>query len=238
MQKLKFEKGNQPIRNYPDYKSTILRSPKKPLLILNNSIKESTGPIFKNLNLDETDNDLTKNYSKTGKKPFGQEIFIHGFVKNEFGRPLKEVLIEIWQANAGGKYRHHGDPNNVRLDKNFAGCGRFLTSSDGYYIFKTIEPGSYSYLNRGLEWRPKHIHFSIFGSTFIQRLITQMYFEGDPLINKCPMINAIPDPKARKLLVGKLDLSKTDKNRILGYRFDIILRGKEQTYFENKIEGS
>ena len=235
---MKITNNNQPARNFPDYKSSILRSPKKAPLILDNSIVKSTGPIFKNLDFNETDNDLTVNYSRCGKKAFGQEIFVHGYVKNESGIPLKEVLIEIWQANAGGKYRHHSDSNNVRLDKNFAGCGRFLTGSDGYYIFKTIEPGAYPYQNRGFEWRPKHIHFSIFGSTFIQRLITQMYFEGDPLINKCPIINAIPDEKARQLLVGKLDLSKTKKNKILGYRFDIILRGQKQTYFENKIEGS
>ena len=175
-------KNNQPVRNFPDYKSSMLRSPTKAPLMLNNLITENTGPLFKNLNFNETDNDLTRNYSKNGNKPFGQEIFVHGYVKNEYGMPLKEVLIEIWQANAGGKYRHQSDNNNVRLDKNFAGCGRFLTASDGYYIFKTIEPGAYPYPNRGLEWRPKHIHFSIFGSTFIQRLVTQMYFEGDPLM--------------------------------------------------------
>ena len=147
-------------------------------------------------------------------------------------------MIEIWQANAGGKYRHQNDPSNIKLDENFGGCGRFITSSDGYYIFKTIEPGAYPYPNRGIEWRPRHIHFSLFGSMFLQRLITQMYFEGDPLIKSCPMVNSIPDINARKLLVGKLDLSKTDEEKILGYRFDIILRGKQQTYFENKIEGS
>ncbi len=119
----------------------------------------------------------------------------------------------------------------------FGGCGRFITSSDGYYIFKTIEPGAYPYPNRGTEWRPRHIHFSLFGSMFIQRLITQMYFEGDPLIKSCPMVNSIPDINARKLLIGRLDLSKTENEKILGYRFDIILRGKEQTFFENKREG-
>ena len=140
-----------------------------------------------------------------------------------------------------GKW-HLGDeawyPENQGYDENFGGCGRFITSSDGYYVFKTIEPGAYPYTNRGIEWRPKHIHFSLFGSMFLQRLITQMYFEGDPLIKSCPMVNSIPDKNARKLLVGKLDLSKTDEEKILGYQFDIILRGKQQTYFENKREGS
>ena len=227
----------QPKRNFPDYKSSIIRSPREEPLMIKLTNSEITGPMFKKEILNNSDNDLTINFSKNSEKPLGQEIFVHGFVKDENGNGLKDILIEIWQANAGGKYRHRNDTNEVSLDKNFGGCGRFITSLDGYYIFKTIEPGAYPYPNRGIEWRPKHIHFSIFGSMFLQRLVTQMYFEGDPLIKFCPMVNSIPDVKARKLLIGKLDLSKTENEKILGYRFDIILRGKDQSYFKNKIEG-
>ena len=230
-------KKNQPLRKFPGYKSSIARSPNKEPLLINSSNSEMSGPIFSEKIIYKNDNDLTLNFSKTGEKSLGQEIFVHGFVKDERGNNLKNVLIEIWQANAGGKYRHQNDRSNIKLDENFGGCGRFLTSSDGYYLFKTIEPGAYPYPNRGVEWRPKHIHFSLFGSMFFQRLITQMYFEGDPLIKSCPMVNSIPDKNARKLLIGKLDLSKTENEKILGYRFDIILRGKEQTFFENKREG-
>jgi len=227
----------QPKRNFPDYKSSIIRSPREEPLMIKLTNSEITGPMFKKEILNNSDNDLTINFSKNSEKPLGQEIFVHGFVKDENGNGLKDILIEIWQANAGGKYRHRNDTNEVSLDKNFGGCGRFITSLDGYYIFKTIEPGAYPYPNRGIEWRPKHIHFSIFGSMFLQRLVTQMYFEGDPLIKFCPMVNSIPDVNARKLLIGKLDLSKTENEKILGYRFDIILRGKDQSYFKNKIEG-
>ena len=228
---------NQPLRLFPEYKSSILRSPRKETLILNDSLILSKGPVFNKIKFNRTDNDLTKNYSKDGKKPLGQEIFVHGYVMDDRGVPIKNVLIEIWQANSAGKYRHENDMNNISLDDNFAGCGRFLTSSDGYFFFKTIEPGAYNYQNRGIEWRPKHIHFSILGPMFVQRLITQMYFEGDPLIKNCPMINSIPSLKARKQLIGKLDLSKTKKDRILGYKFDIFLRGLKQTFFENRKDG-
>ena len=230
-------KKHQPLRKFPDYKSSISRSPNKEPLWINSSSSEMSGPLFNEKIINKNDNDLTLNFSKIGEKPLGQEIFVHGFVKDENGNNLKNVLIEIWQANAGGKYRHQNDPSNIKLDENFGGCGRFITSSDGYYIFKTIEPGAYPYPNRGTEWRPRHIHFSLFGSMFIQRLITQMYFEGDPLIKSCPMVNSIPDINARKLLIGRLDLSKTENEKILGYRFDIILRGKEQTFFKNIKEG-
>ncbi len=146
-------------------------------------------------------------------------------------------MIEIWQANAAGKYLHQNDKNPAPIDPNFAGCGRSITSSDGYYEFLTIQPGPYPYPNRGIEWRPMHIHFSIFGKSFGQRLITQMYFEGDPLINLCPMVNSIADEKAKKSLVGILDTSRSNTQNILAYKFDIVLRGVKQTYFENRHEG-
>lgn len=225
-------KKSQPKRFAKDYKSTLFRSPKKKLLELIPTNTEMTGPLFDEKIIDKNANDLTLNFSQNGGKALGQEIFVYGIVKDEFGKPQSNVLIEIWQANSGGKYRHQSDNNDVSLDPNFAGCGRFLTSKDGRYHFKTIQPGAYPYPNRGIEWRPMHIHFSLFGRSFAQRLVTQMYFEGDPLISTCPMINSIPDKKSRKLLISKLDFSKTESDKILAYNFDLVLRGINQTYFE------
>ena len=225
-------KKSQPKRFAKDYKSTLFRSPKKKLLEFIPTNTEMTGPLFDEKIIDKNANDLTVNFSQNGEKALGQEIFVYGFVKDEFGKPQSNVLIEIWQANSGGKYRHQSDNNDVSLDPNFAGCGRFLTSKDGRYHFKTIQPGAYPYPNRGIEWRPMHIHFSLFGRSFAQRLVTQMYFEGDPLIATCPMINSIPDKKSRKLLISKLDFSKTESDKILAYNFDLVLRGINQTYFE------
>ncbi len=225
-------KKSQPKRFAKDYKSTLFRSPKKKLLEFIPTNTEMTGPLFDEKIIDKNANDLTLNFSQNGGKALGQEIFVYGIVKDEFGKPQSNVLIEIWQANSGGKYRHQSDNNDVSLDPNFAGCGRFLTSKDGRYHFKTIQPGAYPYPNRGIEWRPMHIHFSLFGRSFAQRLVTQMYFEGDPLISTCPMINSIPDKKSRKLLISKLDFSKTESDKILAYNFDLVLRGINQTYFE------
>ena len=225
-------KKSQPKRFARDYKSTLFRSPKKKLLEFIPTNTEMTGPLFDEKIIEKNANDLTVNFSQNGGKALGQEIFVYGFVKDEFGKPQSNVLIEIWQANSGGKYRHQSDNNDVSLDPNFAGCGRFLTSKDGRYHFKTIQPGAYPYPNRGIEWRPMHIHFSLFGRSFAQRLVTQMYFEGDPLISTCPMINSIPDKKSRKLLISKLDFSKTESHKILAYNFDLVLRGINQTFFE------
>ena len=225
-------KKSQPKRFARDYKSTLFRSPKKKLLEFIPTNTEMTGPLFDEKIIDKNANDLTLNFSQNGGKALGQEIFVYGIVKDEFGKPQPNVLIEIWQANSGGKYRHQSDNNDVSLDPNFAGCGRFITSKDGRYHFKTIQPGAYPYPNRGIEWRPMHIHFSLFGRSFAQRLVTQMYFEGDPLISTCPMINSIPDKKSRKLLISKLDFSKTESHKILAYNFDLVLRGINQTYFE------
>ena len=234
---LKKSSKNQPERFYPNYQSSILRAPKMNLIDFIPTNTEMTGPIFNKDIIGKLDNDLTVNFSKDGSKAIGQEIFVHGYVKDQYGKPQKNVMIEIWQANAGGKYRHQNDQSNVKLDENFSGCGRFITLSDGYYLFKTIQPGAYSFPNHGMKWRPMHIHFSLFGSSFAQRLITQMYFEGDPLISLCSIINAIPNKKSRNHLIAKLDLSKTESEKILGYKFDIILRGKNQTFFENRLEG-
>ena len=228
---------NQPKSFFPDYQSSLLRSPKLDLIEFVPTNTEMTGPMFNKDIIGNLDNDLTINFTKDGSKAMGQEIFVHGYVKDQYGKPQKNVMIEIWQANAGGKYRHLNDKSNVKLDKNFSGCGRFMTGSDGYYYFKTIQPGAYPFQNHGVKWRPMHIHFSIFGSCFVQRLITQMYFEGDPLISLCSIIQSIPDKKSRNYLIAKLDFSKSECEKVLGYKFDIILRGKDQTFFKNKMEG-
>ena len=229
--------NKQPKIDFPDYKSSIFRAPKNKKISIQPTNSEILGPIFNKNIIGKLDNDLTLNFSKNKMPPLGHKIIVHGTVIDQFSNPIKGALIEIWQANAAGKYLHQNDKNPAPIDPNFAGCGRFLTSSDGYYEFLTIQPGPYPYPNRGIEWRPMHIHFSIFGKSFGQRLITQMYFEGDPLINLCPMVNSIGDEKAKKSLVGILDTSRSNTQNILAYKFDIVLRGVKQTYFENRQEG-
>jgi protocatechuate 3,4-dioxygenase, beta subunit len=163
---------------------------------------------------------------------------VHGQVKDENSRPVPNVLIEFWQANAGGRYRHKNDRYIAPLDPNFGGCGRAITGAEGYYYFRTIKPAPYPWRNFVNSWRPAHIHFSIFGSAFVQRLITQMYFEGDPLLASDPMYTSIPDPGAARTLVAPLDLNATVPLDCLAYRFDIVLRGPRSTLFENKLQGN
>ena len=227
----------QPEIDFPDYKSSIFRAPKNKKISIPFNNSEIFGPIFNQKIIGKLDNDLTLNFSKNKMPPIGHKIIVYGTVIDQFSNPIKGALIEIWQANAAGKYLHQDDKNPAPIDPNFSGCGRSLTSSDGSYEFLTIQPGPYPYPNRGIEWRPMHIHFSIFGKSFGQRLITQMYFEGDPLINLCPMVNSIADERAKKSLVGKLDTSRSKSPNILAYKFDIVLRGVKQTYFENRHEG-
>lgn len=227
----------QPRINFPDYKSSILRAPSKEKISFSSTLSEVSGPVFTTDTLGKNDNDLTLNFSKNNNSPLGHKILVYGNLKDQFLNPIEGALIEIWQANASGKYLHPNDRTPTPIDPNFAGCGRYISASDGYYEFLTIQPGPYPYPNRGIEWRPMHIHFSIFGKSFGQRLITQMYFEGDPLIKLCPMVNSIPDKKAINSLIGSLDTSKSSSHNILAYKFDIILRGTNQTYFENKKEG-
>ena len=233
--KRNFEK--QPVANHSDYKSSILRAPKNNKISFPSTVSEISGPSFNKDIIRELDNDLTLNFSNKNQMPIGQKIIVYGKILDQFHNPLDGILIEIWQANSGGKYLHEKDKNDAPIDKNFAGCGRYITSNDGFYEFITIKPGAYPYPNRGIEWRPMHIHFSVFGKSFGQRLITQMYFQGDPLIKSCPMINSIPNPGAKKSLVGCLDLKKSKSDKVLTYKFDIILRGYNQTFFENRIEG-
>ena len=185
--------------------------------------------------LRERDNNLILNF--TGQPAIGERIIVHGRVLDEYRRPVPGALLEIWQANAGGRYRHKKDSYLAPLDPNFGGCGRTITGEDGSYEFLTIRPGAYPWPNGPNDWRPMHIHFSVFGHSFGQRLITQMYFEGDPLIARCPIVNTIPDKSVVDRLVAPLDMTRALPLDCLAYKFDIVLRGQRQTMFENKPEG-
>lgn len=227
----------QPPQFTPVYKTSVSRSPRHALISLQNSISEITGPVFGHNELGPLDNDLIRNYAKAGE-PIGERIIVHGRVLDETGRGVPHTLVEFWQANAGGRYRHVNDTYIAPIDPNFGGCGRALTDGEGYYYFRTIRPGPYPWRNYSNTWRPAHIHFSMFGSGFAQRLITQMYFEGDPLIAKCPIVQTIPDQQARERLVAPLDLNAAVPIDMLAYKFDIVLRGRRSTLFENKLEGN
>jgi protocatechuate 3,4-dioxygenase beta subunit len=221
----------------PIYKTSVARSPRQALLSLDNSVSELTGPVFGHDDLGPLDNDLIRNYAKTGG-PIGERIIVHGRVLDENNRPVPRTLVEIWQANAGGRYRHKKDTYLAPIDPNFGGCGRTLTDDDGYYVFRTVKPGPYPWPNYVNSWRPAHIHYSLFGSGFAQRLITQMYFEGDPLIPICPIVNTIPDRATIGRLVAPLDLNATIPMDAIAYRFDIVLRGRRATLFDNRPEGN
>ncbi|MGR3419055.1 protocatechuate 3,4-dioxygenase subunit beta [Paracoccus sp. (in: a-proteobacteria)] len=221
----------------PKYKTSVARSPRWPMISLENTISEITGPRFGHADIDPIDNDLIRNYAKTGD-PVGERIIVHGRVLDENARPVPNTLVEIWQANAGGRYRHKKDTYLAPIDPNFGGCGRTLSDENGQYAFRTIKPGAYPWRNRVNNWRPAHIHVSVFGSGFLQRLITQLYFEGDPLIAHCPIVHAIPDRDAVQQLTAKLDLNATIPLDSIAYKFDIVLRGRRSTLFENRLEGN
>ncbi|GFE63220.1 protocatechuate 3,4-dioxygenase subunit beta [Litoreibacter roseus] len=222
----------------PDYKSSHLRSPQHPPISFPNTLSECAGPVFGHDIIGPQDHDLIVNYASSGQTAIGPRLIVHGRLIDEDGRAVPNALIEIWQANAGGRYRHKKDGYLAPLDPNFGGCGRTVTDQDGAYSFHTVQPGPYPWPNGGNDWRPAHIHFSVFGSGFAQRLITQMYFEGDPHIALCPIVQAIPDQAAITRLVAKLDMEKTIPMDARAYRFDLILRGRQATYFENRPEGS
>lgn len=227
----------QPPALTPNYKTSVARSPRLAMLSLQGSMSEITGPTFGHSDIDPIDNDLIKNYAKSGD-PVGERIIVHGRVLDENGRGVPKTLVEIWQANASGRYRHKKDSYLGALDPNFGGCGRTLTDDQGYYFFRTIKPGAYPWRNWVNNWRPAHIHVSVFGTSFSQRLITQMYFEGDPLIAKCPIVNTIPDKRAIDQLIAPLDMNAAVPLDCLAYKFDIVLRGRRSTLFENRLEGN
>jgi protocatechuate 3,4-dioxygenase beta subunit len=195
-------------------------------------LSELTGPVFGREAIRKYDNDLTKN-GITNKEPLGERIVVAGKVTDELGRPARNVMIEIWQANAAGRYIHKLDQHNAPLDPNFFGAGRCLTDAEGNYKFYTIRPGAYPWGNHPNAWRPSHIHFSLIGKNIISRLVTQMYFPGDPLFQYDPIFNSVP-ARYRSLLVSKFNLALTEEAFALGYEFNIVLRGKDETPFEGR----
>jgi len=221
----------------PGYKTSVARSPRLPLLSLEQSLSEITGPTFGHGDLGPLDHDLIRNYAHGGE-PIGERIIVHGRVLDENARPVAGTLVEVWQANAGGRYRHPKDTYLAPIDPNFGGCGRTISDADGSYFFRTVKPGAYPWRNYVNSWRPAHIHVSVFGRSFSQRLITQMYFEGDPLIARCPIVQTIPDRAAIDQLVAPLDMNAAVPLDCLAYRFDIVLRGRRSTLFENRLEGN
>jgi protocatechuate 3,4-dioxygenase, beta subunit len=223
------EPGEQPEHLYPGYESTRLRAPKRPLIILPHTLTETTGPVYGHERVGPVDDDLTVQHDG---EPLGERIIVHGRVLDGEGRPVRDSLVEIWQANAGGRYRHDGDQHPAPLDPNFSGAGRTVTDDEGRYRFVTIKPGAYPWRNHPNAWRPAHIHFSLFGRAFSQRLVTQMYFPGDPLFFQDPIFHSVREPRARDRMICRFDLDETQPEWALAYHFDIVLRGPEATPME------
>jgi protocatechuate 3,4-dioxygenase beta subunit len=209
----------------------VKRAPGRPLILLPHTLTELTGPLFGSDLVQPQDADLTRQH--TGA-PLGERIIVSGRVLDEDGRPVPHALVEVWQANAAGRYRHAGDQHDAPLDPDFTGCGRALTDADGRYRFVTVRPGAYPWRNHPNAWRPAHIHFSLFGRAFCTRLVTQMYFPGDPLLPFDPMLLSLPDERARERLVAALDWDATIPDFALGFRFDIVLRGQAATPLEER----
>lgn len=226
----RYPAGSQPESLYPPYMGTRRRSPSRALIILPHTLSEVTGPLFGHETVSETDHDLTRQHSA---EPLGERIIVSGRVLDEDGRAVANSLIEVWQANAAGRYLHHKDNHPAPLDPNFSGAGRTLTDDKGNYRFVTIKPGAYPWRNHENAWRPAHIHFSLFGPAFATRLVTQMYFPGDPLFVYDPILQSIPDERAQQRLISKFDMERTAPEWALAYRFDIVLRGREATPFES-----
>ena len=206
---------------YPPYRSTELRAPRRPLVVLPERFRDLESPVFGHEDMAPFDSDLTRQHAG---EPQGERIIVAGRVLEEDGRPVRNALVEIWQTNAGGRYRHEWDQHPAPLDPNFSGAGRALTDDDGRYEFVTIKPGAYPWKNHPNAWRPAHIHFSLFGRAFSSRLVTQMYFPGDPLFEFDPIFQSVRDPAARERLIAKFELELTQPDWALGYRFDIVLR--------------
>ncbi len=221
----------QPPYRHEPYRSTVRRAPTRPLVPLAVSLAELTGPVYGRDDLGPLDHDLTRNSARNGE-PIGERIIVTGQILDEDGRPVPEALIEVWQANACGRYVHQNDQHPAPLDPNFTGAGRVLTDRLGQYRFTTIRPGAYPWRNHENAWRPSHIHFSIFGVNFMQRLVTQMYFPGDPLMPLDPIYNGIPDEQGRRRLIARYAHDVTEPEWALGYRFDIVLAGRGMTPFE------
>jgi protocatechuate 3,4-dioxygenase beta subunit len=223
--------GVHPELDTPEYQSTKLRHPTEPLVLLPQRLGELTGPVLGEDRVKPSDADLTAQHSG---EPIGQRIIVHGRVLEEDGRPLRGALVEVWQANAGGRYRHQWDQWPAPLDPNFSGVGRVITDNDGRYRFTTIKPGAYPWRNHPNAWRPAHIHFSLFGRAFTQRLVTQMYFPDDPLFFQDPIYNSVRDEKARERMISRFDYERTEDHWALAFEFDIVLRGNNASVFEDE----
>ena len=221
--------GVHPPLDFAGYRSTALRHPKRPLVLLPHRLTEVTGPLLGEDLITATDADLTTQHAG---EPQGQRIILAGRVLDSDGRPVPDTLIEIWQTNAGGRYRHSREHHPAPVDPNFDGIGRAITDSAGRYRFVTIQPGAYPWGNHHNAWRPAHIHFSLFGRAFTQRLVTQMYFPGDPLQPLDPIFNSVPDEKARQRMIASFDMDLTQPEWALGYTWDIVLRGRASSVFE------
>ena len=226
----------QPRLLWPEYKSTLNRAPTQPLIPLSPTLSEITGPTFSPQDIALIDRDLLQN-ARIDRDPLGERTLLTGRVIDQDGTPLCATRIEIWQANAAGRYQHASDNYRAPLHPNFSGYGCCHTDESGNYEFLTIRPGPYPFANGTNTWRPSHVHFSIFGPAFTTRLVTQMYFEGDPLIRDCPMLSSIPDRSAQSRLVAAFDRERSRPFDCLAYRFDLVLRGPKQTHFENQPDG-
>jgi protocatechuate 3,4-dioxygenase beta subunit len=221
--------GPDPPYDHYDYVGTRLRAPKEPLVIIPATLTELTGPAYGESAVGPLDADLTRQHEA---EPVGQRIVVSGRVLGSDGNPLRGQLVEIWQANASGRYLHETDTHDLPLDPNFSGAGRCLTDDEGCYRFVTVKPGAYPWPNHPNAWRPNHIHFSLFGRAFTERLVTQMYFPGDPLFRYDPIFNSIRDEKARERLVSSFDLELTVPDWALGFSWDIVVGGREATPLE------
>ena len=215
------EAGSQPPLRYAAYRSNVKRAPSRPLIRVPANFTDLAAPVYGYFPIAAGDTDLTRQHDG---EPLGERIIVHGRLLGDDGRPIRNALIEVWQANASGRYRHDVDEHPAPLDPNFSGAGRVLTDDDGRYRFTTIKPGAYPWRNHPNAWRPAHIHFSVFGRMLTQRLVTQMYFPGDPLFPHDPIYNSVRDPKSRELLVAKFDLATTEPEWALAYEWDIIMR--------------
>lgn len=223
--------SSQPPFRDEGYKSTALRGPTKPLIPLDHTLSEVTGPVFGPADVLGHDADMTRNGVVNGE-PLGERIIVTGRVTDELGRPVPNTLVEVWQANAAGRYVHKIDQHDAPLDPNFFGGGRCATDENGVYRFKTVRPGAYPWGNHPNAWRPCHIHFSLFGAGIASRLVTQMYFEGDPLIPLDPICQATPE-EAVDRMIARFSLDVTEPDYALGYVFDIVLRGPNRTPMED-----
>ena len=222
---------SQPPYIHEDYKSTVLRGPTKPLVPIPESLSELTGPVYGHEAVGQLDADLTRNARVNGE-PLGERIIVAGRVVDENDRPLPNTLVEVWQCNAAGRYVHEADQHDAPLDPNFLGAGRCVTDQNGRYEFRSIKPGAYPWKNHHNAWRPNHIHFSLFGHSLASRLVTQMYFPGDPLFPFDPIFNGVPEG-ARERMISTFDIELTEPEFALGYNFDIVLRGPNATPMED-----